>query len=69
MILVNELKGKIVARGLTSEKVAEHLGISTKTFYNKLQRGVFGSDEIEKMMILLNIENPAEIFFAKQVTQ
>ena len=68
MINTAKLRGVIVANELTQEKVAIHLGITPRTFSNKMQKGVFGSDEIEKMIDLLHIENPMEIFFAKEVT-
>jgi transcriptional regulator with XRE-family HTH domain len=63
LILVNELKGKIRAKGYTQEKLAKELGISPKTLSNKLTKGIFGSDEIEKMIKILGIDNPIEIFF------
>lgn len=63
MINVNKLKGKIVENGFTQEIVAKHLGITPRTFTNKLRIGIFNNDEIEKMVKLLNIENPMEIFF------
>jgi transcriptional regulator with XRE-family HTH domain len=63
MIAVNELKGKMVANGYTQEEVAKALGISPKTLYNKLKRGILGSDEIEKLIHLLSIEDPMKIFF------
>ncbi len=69
MLDVNLLKGKIVENGLSQKKVAEHLGISNKTFYLKIKRGIFNSNEIEKMVNLLNIDNPMAIFFAKYGTQ
>ncbi|OOM74980.1 helix-turn-helix domain-containing protein [Clostridium sp. BL-8] len=65
MILVNELKGKIKAKGYTQEKLARELGISPKTLCTKLSKGIFGSDEIENMIKILEIQNPIEIFFAK----
>lgn len=68
MILTNELKGIIVARGKTQQEVAERLGVTPKTFTLKMQKGVFGSDEIEVMIDFLQIDNPMEIFFAKKVT-
>lgn len=68
MILVNELKGRIVANGYTQAQVAEKIGITPKTFYIKLQNGVFGSDEIEKMISLLKLEDPMSIFFADEST-
>lgn len=68
MIDVNTLKGIIVANGLTQQEVAEHIGITPKTFYMKMKKGVFYSDEIEAMIELLSIENPVGIFFAKNGT-
>lgn len=65
MIKTNEIKAAIARCGLTQEKVAEACGMTPKTFYLKMKKGVFGSDEIEKMVEVLQIENPSEIFFAK----
>lgn len=63
MILVNELKGKMKAKQYTQERLAKELGISKKTLSNKFNKGIFGSDEIEKMIKILNIDNPIYIFF------
>lgn len=68
MVDTNKLRGCIVANGKTQEQVAKSIGISPKTFCLKMKRGVFGSDEIEKMIDLLHIEDPMAVFFAKTVT-
>lgn len=68
MVDVNRLKGLIVQNEKTQEDVARYIGITPKTFYSKMKRGVFGSDEIEKMIEYLNIEDPVKIFFAQKVT-
>lgn len=68
MILVNEIKGRMVAKGITHEELAKILGISKKTLYLKFKRGIFGSDEMFKMIEVLDIENPSAIFFSKEVT-
>ena len=65
MVLVNELRGRIKARGYTQVELAIKLGMSTKTLSNKLSKGIFGSDEIEKLIKILGIQNPLEIFFVK----
>lgn len=65
MVDVNKLKSIIVLREKTQAEVAKHIGISSKTFYLKMKKGVFGSDEIEKMVEYLDIEEPIPIFFAK----
>lgn len=67
MIKVNELKGIITARGYSQKDVANKIGIAPKTFYEKMAKGVFGSDEIELMINFLDIENPVDIFFAPDV--
>ena len=68
MIDTNALRGAIAAKGLTQQDVAKCIGIAPKTFYAKMKRGVFGSDEMEAMIDLLSIENPGAIFFAGKVT-
>lgn len=68
MIDVNELRGFIAKRGYSQTDVAKHIGVTPKTFYEKMKKGVFGSDEMEAMIELLGIERPEEIFFAKKVT-
>ncbi|MCR4654771.1 MAG: DUF739 domain-containing protein [Lachnospiraceae bacterium] len=66
MIRVDELRGIIAKNGKSQKDVANAIGIAEKTFYTKMKNGVFGSDEIEKMISFLKIENPADIFFAKK---
>jgi len=69
LIKTDELRGIIAKNGLSQSKVAEAIGISPKTFYEKMKIGVFGSNEIQIMIDLLKIENPVEIFFADKVTK
>ena len=69
MLNKNALKGAIVTKGLTQEDVAIILGVSRKTFSEKLRKGVFLSSEIGAMMKLLDIEDPRGIFFADDVAQ
>ena len=66
MINTNKLKGLITEKGYSQKSIAKAIGIVPKTFYVKMKRGVFGSDEIEKMIFLLDIDDPASIFFAKE---
>ena len=68
MLDKNALKAEIVRNGLTQKKVAEAIGISEKTFITRMKEGVFGTDEVEKMISILNIKNPMDIFFADKVT-
>lgn len=64
----NKLRGIIAERGLSQRKVAEQLGMTERTFYSKMKRGVFGTDEAQQMVDILQIENPADIFFEQRVT-
>lgn len=68
MINTEELKLIIFKNGLSQRKVAKHLDIAEKTFYEKMKKGVFKSDEISEMIELLKIDSPIDIFFAKEVT-
>ena len=62
LIRTDELKGIIAKKGLSQAKIAGIIGITPKTFYEKMKLGVFGSDEIQIMIDVLNIDNPTEIF-------
>lgn len=66
MVNTNKLRGVIAQNGKSQADVAEMLKITPKTFYSKMSKGVFGSDEIQIMIDRLNIENPMDIFFAKE---
>ncbi len=68
MVNTAELRGIIAKNGKTQSDVAKMLNITPKTFYIRMQKGVFGSDEIQIMIDELHIDNPMEIFFAKHVT-
>ena len=66
MVATDKLRGIIYERGTSQRKVASALGMTEKTCYSKMKKGVFGTDEVEKMVELLNIHNPAEIFLVKK---
>lgn len=68
MIRTDKLRGVIAEKGYSQADVAAMIGITPKTFYEKMKIGIFGSDEIQKMIDGLGIEKPMEIFFAQEVT-
>ena len=68
MIDITELKAQMVRKQYTQEKLADALGISTRSLYNKFKSGVFGCDEIENMLLILEIKDPMSIFFVKSVS-
>ena len=68
MVQTNELKIAMLRKGLTQSDVAKAIGISNKTFSDRMKKKVFGSDEIEIMIDLLDIKDPMFIFFNRKVT-
>ena len=65
MIKTDDLRGIIAKNGLSQTDVAKMIGVTPKTFYEKMKNGVFGSDEIQIMIDELHIENPMPIFLPK----
>lgn len=68
MIRTDELRGIFAKNNKSQTDIAKLIGVTPKTFYMRMQKGVFGSDEIQIMIDELHIENPMDIFFAKVVT-
>lgn len=68
VIDTDKLRGIIVENKKTQSDVAKMIGITPKTFYLRMQKGIFGSDEIQIMIDNLHIDNPMDIFFARKVT-
>ena len=66
MIRTDKLVGIIAESGNSQADVAKAIGMTPKTFYAKMTKGVFGSDEIEAMVSYLHIHQPWEIFFAAE---
>ena len=64
MVLSNELRGRIVAKGLTQVEVARLIGVTPKTLNTKLKTGVFKTDEVEILIQVLDIKDPLAVFFA-----
>lgn len=68
MLNKNALKAEMVRYGYTNDSLAKEIGISSRTFSTRLKKGDFGSDEMDKMVEVLHLENPIPIFFAQLVT-
>ena len=69
MVNTNKLRGLMAEKGRSGKDMANVIKKTPKTFYEKMKKGVFDSDEIQAIVEDLNIENPLEIFFADEVTQ
>ena len=64
VINAKELKAQFTRRGYTQGQVQRAIGIkSQSTMSKKLRLGTFTLPECEKMIELLEISNPQEIFF------
>lgn len=66
MVAVDKLRGIIAERGMSQRQVAKLLGVTEKTFYTKMKTGVFGTDEVERLIDILSIQNPVDIFLVKR---
>ena len=66
MIKTDELRGIIAKNGLSQTDVAKMIGITPKTFYDKMKNGLFVIDDIHIMIDELHIDNPITIFFARE---
>jgi len=67
MINTNLIRAKIVENGMTQKQVAQAIGMTAKTFTDKMKTGKFRLDEADKMIELLKIEDPERYFFANTV--
>lgn len=66
MFSKNEFRAELVRKGYTQKSLAEKIGMTPKTLYLKMKTGKFGTDEVNKIMEVLNIQDPIPIFFAKK---
>lgn len=65
MIRVDEIKGLMGKKGLSGAYLAKAIGVTPQTFYNKMKKGIFDSDEIDVLIAELDIDDPMAVFFAK----
>lgn len=68
MVNTAVLRGLIAEKGLSQSDVAKKLGMTPKTFYAKMSKRVFDSDEIEAMINILQIpsEKCVRVFLPKK---
>ena len=60
---IQALKAEMVKCGYTQAEVAKMIGISETTMSRRMKEKNFGLDEAQKMIELLKIQNPQDIFF------
>lgn len=68
MVDTNKLKGLIVERGLTQVEVYNRMGLSKRQWQCRIENKKFDSDDMVKLISILEIDNPSPIFFVQEVT-
>ena len=65
MLNKNLLRAEMARCGYTNNSLAKEIGISSRTFSNRLNSGDFGAKEIGKMIKCMRLKDPMGIFFAE----
>lgn len=63
MIRTDLIRQSLAENHLTLQQLADCLEITPRTLYSRMRKGIFRSDEMERMIRLLHINNPCEVFF------
>lgn len=66
MLSVEELRVAMLRKGYTQKQLAKEIGMSEQTLTRKLKKKKMGLDEADKIIEVLQIDNPAKIFFAEK---
>ena len=62
------LQAQMVLKGITGKELAAQIGINEGTLYRKMGNdGDFSRSEIYKIMTVLDIDDPVDIFFAHEL--
>lgn len=70
MFKQNKLRAQMALKEISAKDLSKALNINESTFYRKLQNdGCFTRREINTMIQVLEIEDPADIFFADELAQ
>ena len=67
MVDLNRLKALMALKGLNGRKMADEMGISSQRWYYKCRNQSFTLDDCSKLIGILAIQNPQDIFFADEV--
>ena len=63
-----KLRAQMVLKGISAKDLSKALNINESTFYRKLNDdGRFTREEMNIMIQVLEIEDPADIFFAPEL--
>lgn len=65
-----KFKAQMILRNIKGKELSQMLNISESTLYRKINaNGDFSRDEINKLIEILNIDNPEDIFFVKELAE
>ncbi len=65
-----EFNAQLARKGIKKAELAEYLGMTYTNLYRKIRDdGKFTREEMGKIIELLDIKDPASIFFAETLTQ
>lgn len=59
----NKLKGRIIEMGYSMKSFSKAISMPERTFSRKMRYGKFGTDDIKKIMDVLDIQDPVPYFF------
>lgn len=63
------LEYKMKVKGINKSTMCKMLGISTSAFYRKCRgKSEFTQSEIQKIIDILDLKSPVEIFFTNEVS-
>lgn len=63
MIRTDLIKQSLAENHMTLRQLADCLEMTPRTLYSRMRKGIFRSDEMERMIRLLHLSNPCEVFF------
>lgn len=65
MVNVPKLRGIIAEKGMSIPSVAIQMGISPRTLNRKLKKAILDSDDIDKLLDILDLHDPVPVFFTQ----
>lgn len=70
MFSEKKFKAQMIMAGVNHAELASLLGINPSTLYRKIKNdGDFSREEISKLVEILGIDNPQDIFFARELAE
>lgn len=70
MFSENRFKAQMIIAGVKHSELAAFLGINSSTLYRKIKNdGDFSREEISKIVDILHIDDPKDIFFAEELAE